>query len=565
MREYRAAGEGLIVRSEAVFQTVLELEMIHRENRHGALRLKAVAGWTDEDLAQECTWQDTQITVLREGEEDAPLFSGTLSCLSFDRSEGVLEIRGLGGSVAMDREKRRRSFQNGKRTYHDIVREVMEGYPEGACIWNAGEDGETGGPLIQYEETDWEFLIRLCSHFGQPLFADLKTGRPQFFFGMGQGQRRSLEESRITGTGFDNSYYHNGCYENGLTREAAFYLDVETTQYWQMGDSVLWQDRIWRVYERRICLMGGALQCAYRLGREGAWCRKKLYNPALRGLRLEGTVRRTAAESVWLQLDMDQREGSDWPWPWAPETNSLCYCMPESGTKAVLYLQSTDEREGRVILAAVENIRRGLYTDSQKRAFVTAWGKQAGLYPDRLFLKGADVSLSMEDARGARLDTGSATLLQAAGSVHLKGSSILITAPLEVVCCTPQSNIEICRDFNFYAQGGVNTYGADSGASGSAVSARGNQKRRKQADHWQASYTALGAIPKALYPETLADPDIMPGVYACGSIPSVAGASAMHALLHVMHGTKESEYPFPHVLKGMEQYIVKGGYALWEE
>ena len=52
MREYRAAGEGLIVRSEAVFQTVLELEMIHRENRHGALRLKAVAGWTDEDLAQ---------------------------------------------------------------------------------------------------------------------------------------------------------------------------------------------------------------------------------------------------------------------------------------------------------------------------------------------------------------------------------------------------------------------------------------------------------------------------------------------------------------------------------
>lgn len=253
----------MIVRSEAVFQTVLELEMIHRENRHGALRLKAVAGWTDEDLAQECTWQDTQITVLREGEEDAPLFSGTLSCLSFDRSEGVLEIRGLGGSVAMDREKRRRSFQNGKRTYHDIVREVMEGYPEGACIWNAGEDGETGGPLIQYEETDWEFLIRLCSHFGQPLFADLKTGRPQFFFGMGQGQRRSLEESRITGTGFDNSYYHNGCYENGLTREAAFYLDVETTQYWQMGDSVLWQDRIWRVYERRICLMGGALQCAY--------------------------------------------------------------------------------------------------------------------------------------------------------------------------------------------------------------------------------------------------------------------------------------------------------------
>lgn len=128
----------MIVRSEAVFQTVLELEMIHRENRHGALRLKAVAGWTDEDLAQECTWQDTQITVLREGEEDTPLFSGTLSCLSFDRSEGVLEIRGLGGSVAMDREKRRRSFQNGKRTYHDIVREVMEGYPEGACIWNAG-------------------------------------------------------------------------------------------------------------------------------------------------------------------------------------------------------------------------------------------------------------------------------------------------------------------------------------------------------------------------------------------------------------------------------------------
>ena len=42
-----------------------------------------------------------------------------------------------------------------------------------------------------------------------------------------------------------------------------------------------------------------------------------------------------------------------YPWDWTPETNHLCYCMPEVGTRAVLYLSTREEKDGQVILAAV--------------------------------------------------------------------------------------------------------------------------------------------------------------------------------------------------------------------
>lgn len=36
---------------------------------------------------------------------------------------------------------------------------------------------------------------------------------------------------------------------------------------------------------------------------------------------------------------------------WAPETNNISYCMPEPGMKAVLYLGTHEEKDGRVVLA----------------------------------------------------------------------------------------------------------------------------------------------------------------------------------------------------------------------
>lgn len=51
-------------------------------------------------------------------------------------------------------------------------------------------------------------------------------------------------------------------------------------------------------------------------------------------------------------------------------------------------------------------------------------------------------------------------------------------------------------------------------------------------------------------------------LFACGGVPKVAGGASVVALSEVMSGQKESACSFPNVFSSMNNYTVKGGYAL---
>lgn len=54
-------------------------------------------------------------------------------------------------------------------------------------------------------------------------------------------------------------------------------------------------------------------------------------------------------------------------------------------------------------------------------------------------------------------------------------------------------------------------------------------------------------------------------MFACGSIPKVAQGQTAIAMAEVMSGIKESECSFPKSFCSMQNYMVKGGYALPED
>lgn len=105
---------------------------------------------------------------------------------------------------------------------------------------------------------------------------------------------------------------------------------------------MLYEGRNYQIYIRRIQFENGELFFVYRLGMKGMFYSSRIYNSALAGVRLEGVIRKTEEESVYMQLDIDEEKHADFPWAWRPETNNLSYCMPETGTKVVLYLPTQD-------------------------------------------------------------------------------------------------------------------------------------------------------------------------------------------------------------------------------
>ncbi|MCZ4151068.1 hypothetical protein BZG21_42540, partial [Escherichia coli] len=75
------------------------------------------------------------------------------------------ELIAVSHTYKLDTEWRKRSYQNQQKTYAEVIRKVLEPYA-GASLTNAIPDTTTGQMLLQYQETDWEFILRLASRLG---------------------------------------------------------------------------------------------------------------------------------------------------------------------------------------------------------------------------------------------------------------------------------------------------------------------------------------------------------------------------------------------------------------
>lgn len=565
MKDYKISNEQLIMKTTLPFQTIEKMEIRHDINAHVSIKMRVIVNEEDHQEILSRDWSDANITVLRKGEEGLPLFTGSIERLVGHKENQLLimEVFGIGETIRLDRRKKRQSFQNIEMTYKQVARKVIEGYQEVGLIWDISGDKEIGAPLIQYDETDWEFLIRLCSHFHEAVVADLQTGKPGFHFGMHTGEVQNGEDIEILGRGFDNIYYHNGCYESGMSRSQALYIQIKSKENWQMGDFWLDEGKKYQIYSKRVLFENGELFFEYQLGMRGMFYSKTIYNNDLAGIRLEGVIRKTEEESVYLQLDIDEEERADYPWAWAPETNNLSYCMPEAGTKAVLYLPAQEEKDGKVILATVHNGSNERYTDVQKREFATIHHKKIGLYPDKLFAEGTDgnVSVCMEDKSGINIKSNTGISLLAKEEVLLTGRNIKAFTPTELACKTGESNIELCRDINLYAPGGVKTVGTGATVKKAKEPEIEKTTGKHEIEYWQTAFSAVSAIPSVDLGKVEGQESMM-DLFVCGGIPKVASGASAVALSEVMDGRKESECSFPNVFKSMNNYTVKGAYAL---
>lgn len=76
------------------------------------------------------------------------------------------------------------SFCRLSQSYTEVLYEVLYEYPQ-KDIWDEITQGQAiKDMLLQYEETDWEFLKRLASHFSTFLVADSSADCGRAYFGI---------------------------------------------------------------------------------------------------------------------------------------------------------------------------------------------------------------------------------------------------------------------------------------------------------------------------------------------------------------------------------------------
>ena len=256
----------------------------------------------------------------------------------------IADVQAVSGTILLDQKKCNRVFQKKAQTYMGIANTVTADTEHSACIL-PGSDMQTGGTLIQYQETDWNFLKRMASQLGLPLVPDISYYYPRFYLGLPEGEKKELGEILSCDMCFDGRYYavSGRC---TVDRKDFICYDVVTGTRLSLGDRVTYEGRELTVSRKKTELVRGEVIFTYRLaGSSYTWVPWE-DNLDYTGMSFVGAIVGTQGEQVEVAFDIDQTAAGGNRYGFAPATGNLMYCMPQKGTKTSLYIGNGNEAQG---------------------------------------------------------------------------------------------------------------------------------------------------------------------------------------------------------------------------
>ena len=341
----------LEIRSVFSIEKILSCHFETAENEHARLYFTAQVECRQAREEIEGMLSGQKVSLHGRGESQ-PVFTGVIGRAAIEDAHGsyVLKAEVLSNTCQLDLVKKSRSFQDTRMTYSQVVQSVLREYPKAGCVFKVGGEKAIGYPIIQYLETDWEFLKRLASHFNTSLFPELHTGEPKLYFGLPQRETLHQEEISHYKVRVDEKYYRMGG-ETLRYRKADFlhYL-FESSEAYEVGDQVALKGRTLRVV-RKYCRLDkdGEILYTYDVGSVRLASQLRRYNEKIAGMSLQGSVLETYGQMVKLHLDVDPQPTAASPSCWAPATGNLMSLMPKVGTRVALYFPSGEEGEARAV------------------------------------------------------------------------------------------------------------------------------------------------------------------------------------------------------------------------
>ncbi|MBR3772512.1 MAG: hypothetical protein IKL07_09600, partial [Clostridium sp.] len=112
----------------------------------------------------------------------------------------VATIRAIAYTAKMDIEKKSRSFFKKGVTYHQILEEVIKDYPNTQMKEMVQTKRVTDFPILQYQETDWEFIKRIASMYEVVVTPVCTESFPRFYIGKPESVKTKFLDKQATET-----------------------------------------------------------------------------------------------------------------------------------------------------------------------------------------------------------------------------------------------------------------------------------------------------------------------------------------------------------------------------
>jgi len=413
------------------------------------------------------------------------LFTGLITQLNLDviNQQYILIGEALSYTYKMDMQKNKRSFQNKQIAYNQLIKKVTEKYGSKVCHSRVTEDQKLGEIAVQYEETDWEFLVRVASRLHLGLVPSVINSEQWFIFGMPDGKETYIlnEESLHDHQVIRNiTEYQKLTANKQITVEEQDYLSYQvknTKQYLALGDRVKNPAKLQKSEtkddkntnqkdKKEKCLIvkqavaqldGGNFNYSYLLTPETGLRQPSQKHPRIKGASIEGRVLEVKGDQVKIHLhkidkDQDPAQAAWFTYTTAytAEKNTGWYVMPEKGDYIKLYFPTNNEAEAIASGSSrkTKDAKRVILSKPYERYLRTAHGKEIKFGNDEILISGygkddnekSIVLIKMNETSGITIQSNNSNvMLYAKGALTVNSDHNLTLAAgnsLNIYCKT---------------------------------------------------------------------------------------------------------------------------------
>lgn len=355
--------------------------------------------------------------------KDQVIFVGRVIETSVLYRNGIalFKIQAISYTYDMDIKVRNRAFMNTSTTYHEVVKTIMESYTNSSYYSNINKEQTINQLLVQYEETDWEFMKRLASHLKTAIVVSYKEKTIRFYLGLPnmESDRKLSTEVNEDTTDLLTYYHVKESSTKKVSRESFERRSVESNEYIPLGIRINLREESYVVSEINMESRRGEIVYNYQLCRpEGIKVASKR-NSKMKGVSLEAIVKKRKSNRIQVKFCMNERYEENVQNSWFPYVSEVgnIYTIPEEGSKVHIYFPSSNEKHAYathcLFIANEKATNYSKIMNPQNKSFSTAQGQE-------LFMNSDEIKVSGNESNSVQVSLGRN------GTVSINGSSITL-------------------------------------------------------------------------------------------------------------------------------------------
>lgn len=461
MSEEYAYTQGDILVEPYKFQKIIKLKVTRELNEHAKLYISGIIDEENVDKYVENADGDASILISVKDDKDSVtnVFQGVVTSIQVNANNDVrtLEIEALSRTFLMDIKKKSRSFQNENSTYGDIFKAVNAEYNSIQMLDYITKGATIDKLIVQYKESDWEFIKRLASHFNVPVVSECQLSDLKYSIGnSGSSTTYELDEYNYSiKKGLQEYKLKSENDVDDLEDMNLISYEVTTNKIMFLCNLVNFKGRSLYVYKSDMELVNGVVSNKYLLRDEKGMKIRKNYNNKIVGISLSGSVLNTQNDVVKINLEIDgnQDAGTARWFPYSTVYSSSdgtgWYCMPEVGDAIRLYIPDNEEKNAYAISSVnLESSNSQKRSDPSEKNIGTKYGKQIVMKPGAVEIIGnGNLLMRLTDDGGIEVKSNKKIILDAKQDIEITGGGkVSIQGSTGVALTQGAANINIKDD-----------------------------------------------------------------------------------------------------------------------